>query len=121
VKIIENFSILFLLFFSLFLNGCASRHEELVSVSEVHLYNDDYGLNSNQEVDKIIQNELIAINDVSGVSLHQEEDSGLTTELKMEEGTFLAEDYVPTEPVITYKYKFDDKFYKEARWRSAEF
>jgi hypothetical protein len=93
----------------------------VVSVSETHLYNNNYGLHSNVEVDRIIQNELMAMNDPTEVELPNYTNPAWTSELKVEEGAFLAEDYVPTEPVISYKYKFDKKFYDTAQWRKAEF
>jgi len=120
MKTILNFLSLLLLSFTLFFNGCSS-HRDVVSVSETHLFNNNYGLHSNVEVDTIIHNELMAMNSPTEVELSQYSNPEWTSELKMEEGTFLAEDYVPTEPVITYKYKFDKKFYDTATWRKAEF
>ncbi len=120
MKTLEKFLLLSFLSFTLFFNGCTS-HQDVVSVSETHLYNNNYGLHSNLKVDTIIQDELMAMNNPAKVELSQSTPSEWTSELKMEEGSFLAEDYVPTEPVITYKYKFDKKFYDKATWRSAEF
>lgn len=120
MKTTQNFLLLPLVSFMLFFNGCSS-HQDTVSVSETHLYNNNYGLHSNVEVDTIINNELMAMNSPTEVEPSQSSNPEWTTELKMEEGTFLAEDYVPTEPVITYKYKFDKKFYDTPTWRTAEF
>lgn len=47
------------------------------------------------------------------------EDPSWTTKLVLDPEAFTAEEYVQKEPVVTYKYDFDTKFYKEARWRSA--
>jgi len=117
MKITEKILLLTLVsYLTLFLNGCSSHHD-VVSVSETHLYDNNYGLDSNLKVDSIIENEVVAMNDSTEVEIHQDTND----EFKMEEGTFLAEDYVPTEPIITYKYKFDKKFYDKAEWRTAEF
>lgn len=107
-----NFLLLPLFSLSIFFNGCSS-HQDVVSVSEAHLYNNNYGLNQNLEVDSIIQNEVVSMNEP-----YQSSSDLTTTPPKLEEGTFLAEDYVQKPPVITYKYQFDKKFYKEAIWKS---
>ncbi|SFV65388.1 hypothetical protein MNB_SV-14-1277 [hydrothermal vent metagenome] len=107
-------------FLTLFFNGCSSHHD-VVSVSETHLYNNNYGLHPNVEVDRIIENEVMAMNDPIEVEMPKNTNPELTTEPKLEEGTFLAEDYVPTKPIITYKYKFDKKFYDKPEWRTADF
>ena len=120
MKTTLKFLLLSLLSLSIFFNGCTAHHD-VVSVSETHLYNNNYGLDSSGKVDSIIQNELMAMNEPAEVESPQYSNSEWTSELKMEEGTFLAEDYVPTEPVISYKYKFDKKFYDTPRWRKAEF
>ena len=120
MQIIEKILLLSLISFTLLFNGCSST-KEVVSVSETHLYNNKYGLHPNMEVDTIINNEVMAMNNPAKVELSPSSNPEWTSEPKMEEGTFLAEDYVPTEPVITYKYKFDKKFYDTARWRTAEF
>jgi len=115
-----KFLLLPIVFLSIFFNGCTAHHD-VISVSETHLYDNNYGLHSDREVDRIIHNELMAMNDPTEVELPKYTNSTWTSELKMEKGAFLAEDYVPTEPVISYKYKFDKKFYDTARWRKAEF
>ena len=120
MKTTLKFLLLPLISFTLFFNGCSSSHE-MVSVSETHLYNNNYGLHPNVEVDEIINNEVMAMNSPAEVEMSQNRDSTWTTELTKEEGTFLAEEYVQPEPVISYKYKFDKKFYDTPRWRTAEF
>jgi len=120
MKTILKFLLQPLIFFTLFFNGCSSSHE-MVSVSETHLYNNNYGLHPNIKVDEIIENEITAMNSPVEIEMPENIDSKWTTELKREEGTFLAEEYVPSEPVISYKYKFDKKFYDTPRWRNAEF
>ena len=115
-----NFLLLLILSFTLLFNGCSST-KSVVSVSETHLYNNNYGLHSNLEVDNIIQNELMAMNNPTEVDMSQPLDPEWTTDLKMDDDAFLAEDYVSTEPVISYKYEFDKKFYDKAEWRKANF
>jgi len=115
-----KFLLLSILSFSIFFNGCTSHHD-VVSVSETHLYNNNYGLHSNIEVDTTIKNELMAMNSPTEVEMPQSSNPEWTTELKMDSDAFLAEDYVPTEPVISYKYEFDKKFYDTPTWRKAEF
>jgi hypothetical protein len=113
------------LFFSIFstlflLNGCSS-HTETISVSESHLYDTNFGLDHNAKVDMVIEEELLAINMPTEVETPNHTNPEWTTDIKMEPDAFLEEDYVPTEPVITYKYKFDKKFYDKAEWRKASF
>ncbi|RUM68341.1 MAG: hypothetical protein DSZ07_06785 [Sulfurovum sp.] len=126
MKTTLKFLLLPFISFTLFFNGCSSSHE-IVSVSETHLYNNNYGVPQNIKVDESIANienvesEVVAINSPIEVDLAENEDSKWTTELTKEEGTFLAEEYVQPEPVISYKYKFDKKFYDTPRWRTAEF
>jgi hypothetical protein len=115
-----NFLLLSILSFTLAFNGCSSS-KNVVSVSETHLYNNNYGLHSNVEVDSIIQNELMAMNNPAEVENTHSINPEWTTELKMDDDAFLAEDYVPIEPVISYKYKFDKKFYDKAEWRKSNF
>ena len=99
---------------SLLMSGCANH--ETIAVSDVHGYDTSYGLDSNPTVDRQIESEPYAQNSVTETTSSMEDDGDLV----MEPGTFLAEDYVPTPPKITYKYKFDEKFYDKAEWRSAK-
>jgi len=101
------------------LNGCSSH--EVISVSETHLYNGEYGLIQNYAVDREIEKELLATNQPTEVEMPQYSEPGWTTELVMEPDAFLEEDYVPSEPTISYKYKFDKKFYDKPEWRRADF
>jgi len=100
-------------------NGCSSS--EVISVSESHLYNGEYGMIQNYAVDRHIEEELLAMNEPTEIDTTNYSDAGWTTELVMEPDAFLAEDYVPSEPTISYKYKFDKKFYDTPEWRRADF
>ena len=104
----------------LLINGCSS-HSEVISVSQPHLYNENFGVHQNYQVDRIIRNEILAINAPTQIDYPHDMSSQWTTKLTFEPNTFLEEDYVPTEPTISYKYKFDKKFYKTAEWRKANF
>ena len=111
------FSILSTLFL---LNGCSS-HQETISVSEAHLYDTNFGLDHNARVDMVIEEELLAINMPTEVEKPTSANPEWTTDISIEPDAFLEEDYVPTEPVISYKYKFDKQFYDKAEWRKASF
>jgi len=102
------------------INGCTS-HSEVISISEEHLYNNNFGLHNDRAVDNIIQNELQAINLPTEVEKPNITNPTWTTDASVASNTFLAEDYVQKEPIITYKYKFDKKFYDKAEWRKEEY
>ena len=87
----------------LILSGCSS-------ISEVHAYNNDFGIVENPEVDKQLEQEEIVMQEEI-----QKYDDELTNveEFTPEKGTFLAKDWVQPEPIITYKYDGDPKFYRE--------
>jgi PBP1b-binding outer membrane lipoprotein LpoB len=102
------------------INGCSS-HSEVISVSEVHPYNSSFGLNNDFEVDNIIQNELKVINMPTEIEQPKISNPEWTTDASVASNTFLAEEYVQSEPIITYKYKFDKKFYDTAEWRKEEY
>jgi hypothetical protein len=104
--------------FTLF-NGCTSS--EVISVSESHLYNGEYGIIQNYAVDQTIEEEILAMNQPTEVELPQYSNPEWTTELVVEPDAFLAEEYIQPEPVISYKYKFDKKFYDTPEWRRADF
>lgn len=104
---------------TLLLNGCSS-HNDIVSISETHLYNNHYGVKQNLYVDSIIQNELIAENEPTQIDRVVINDPSYTTDISMDSDAFLAEDYVEQPEIITYKYKFDKKFYSEATWRKMD-
>ncbi len=87
----------------LVLNGCSS-------ILGIHAYNDNFGLVENFEADKQLEKEeLISSEELQkyDVEINKE------TEFKPEEGTFLAEDWVQPEPIFTYRYPNDPKFYRE--------
>ncbi len=93
------------------LNGCSSHHQnEIISTipiagQDIVIIEDD---NSYVEKEPFVEEESFVV-----------EDPSWTTKLVLDPEAFTAEEYVQKEPIVTYKYDFDTKFYKEARWRSA--
>ena len=102
------------------LNGCSSK--EIETITDTHIVSEDYngyGLVENKEVDaRIEEAERLSKEDEIDPTFVVE-DPSWTTKLVLDPDAVTADKYVEKEPVITYKYKFDKKFYKEARWRSA--
>jgi len=101
------------------LTACSSK-SEVVSVSETHLYNEEYGVVPNPYADAIIEQEIISMSEPTEIEMPIPEDPTWTTELTKDPDAFYAEEYVPTPEVITYKYKFDPNFYSTAEWRAME-
>jgi len=101
-------------------NGCTS-HSEVISISEAHLYDQNFGLNQDLAVDHIISNELQEINMPTQVEKPLLTNPEWTTDISVASNTFLKEEFIPQEPIITYKYKFDKKFYDKAEWRKVEY
>jgi len=100
------------------MNGCSSTHE-IVNVSNTHSYNSNYGLIQNYEVDAYIQQEILAQNNPTEVETYAS-NPNWSTELVLDPDAVTAENYVQAPTIITYKYKFDPKFYDDAVWRSNE-
>jgi len=102
-------------------SACTSTRNDLISVSESHLYNANYGVVQSRMADQQIHQELVAMNLPTQVDVPQNIPSNWTSKLTKDKDAFYANEYVEQEEVITYKYKFDKKFYKNAEWRSADF
>ena len=100
--------------------GCSS-HQNVVKVSEAHGYNTNYGILQDLNADSQIEAELVAMSLSTEIEIPVNLQEGWTTNLTKDPDAFYANEYVQQEEVITYKYKFDKKFYKTAEWRSAEF
>jgi len=107
-------------FITLATTGCSS-HQNIVSVSKAHGYNTDYGIVDNENVDTQLEEELVAMSLPTEIEIPENLQEGWTTTLTKDPDAFYAYEYVQKEEVITYKYKFDKKFYKTAEWRTAEF
>ncbi len=91
----------------LMINACSSQ--QIVAVSAPHAYNNDYGMVQDTQAEAMLRAERIAMQ--NQVIENDNE------QIYLAPGTFLAEDYVQQPEVITYKYKFDPKFYSKAEWR----
>jgi hypothetical protein len=87
------------------LNGCSSHHQNEI-MSTIPIAEQDMVII--EDDNSYVEEEPFMV-----------EDPSWTTKLVLDPEAFTAEEYVQKEPVITYKYDFDTKFYKEARWRSA--
>jgi len=99
--------------------GCSSHHD-IVSMSDVHGYRTDYGLIEDESADKQIEAELVAMSLPTEIEIDSNMNADWTTTLEKDPDAFYAHEYVPQPEVITYKYKFDTKFYDHAEWRIAE-
>ena len=88
------------------LNGCSSHHQENI-ISTIPIAGEDMVIIEDNKHSYVEEEPFVV------------EDPSWTTKLVLDPEAFTAEEYVQKEPVITYKYDFDTKFYKEARWRSA--
>lgn len=98
----------------------ACSKPEVVAVSDAHLYNQNFGLVNNYEADEAIQEEYISMNLPTQVDMPLINDPEISTELVKDPDAFYAHEYVPTPPVITYKYEFDPKFYDTPEWRKMD-
>jgi hypothetical protein len=105
---------------TLVISGCSSRND-VVSVSEAHYYNENFGLVQNNLADRLIQQELVAMSLPTKIDIHIDMNPEWTMELTKDVDAFYAHDYVQPDEVISYKYKFYKKFYDHAEWRKAEF
>ena len=92
----------------LIITACSSK-QEVISVSEEHLYNNNYGIVQEPDANAMLNDEHIA--------MQSQEIEDNNEKFSPPAGTFLAEDYVQPPEKITYKYQFDPKFYSKAEWR----
>lgn len=117
---IKNLSLYLLLSIATLATTGCTAHNDVISMSDAHLYNGDFGMIQNDEADRIVQQELVAMNLPTQIEMPQNINPEWTTELTKAPDAFYAEEFVEKPEVITYKYKFDKKFYDHAEWRSAE-
>jgi len=111
MKIITTKYRLLLLLSSIFLiGGCSTK--ESVAVSQAHLYNNNYGVLPDNKADEIISAEIKSETEPTQID-YSSLDPRYSTELKRDPDAFLAEDWVPPEPKISYKYMDDPHFYSE--------
>jgi len=112
MKIITTKYRLFLLLssFILLISGCSTKNS--VAELQAHLYNNDYGVVPDSRVDEIIASEISSENEPTQID-YSSLDPKYSTEIKRDPEAFVAEDWVPPEPKITYKYMDDPHFYSE--------
>jgi len=110
-KIIPMLSISALLIFT----ACSSK--QVVATSDLHPYTQNIGMVSDPHADAIIEQEYLSMNQATEIEMPVITDPEISTELQIDPDAFLAEEYVQQPPVITYKYKFDPKFYSKPEWR----
>ena len=117
----KNLSSYIVLAMTIFATSGCSSHNDVISISEVHYYNEDFGLEQSYEADRQIEQELLAMNLPIEIDMPRNMNSGWTTELTKDPNAFYAHEYVQVPEIISYKYKFDKKFYDTAEWRKASF
>ena len=117
----KNLSLYLLLPIITFISTGCSSHNEIVSVSDTHYYNENFGLVQNDAADRQVQQELLAMSLPTEVDVPIDMNAEWTMNLIKDPDAFYADEYVQKAEVITYKYKFDTKFYDHAEWRKAEF
>jgi len=108
----KNILSLPLLLSTFFFTACSS-HSDVIAVSNTHPFNNNYGLIKDSISDNLLQQEQMFIQQAEWEA--EKENSKPT--LVLRRGKFLEEDYQPQPEIITYKYKFDPKFYSYAEWR----
>ena len=100
----------FILLLAILLNGCTSHSK--ISASKSHLYNNNFGVIADPELDAMLEYEFLTQNrpteiDYSGL------DPRYSTELILDPDAVTLENYVVPEPIITYKYMHSPIFYTE--------
>ncbi len=115
---LRNYHLLPLLSSFMLFTGCTSHHQEhlneaIVNDTYLHPYNTQYGLVEDPHVDTIlVQEEIASVQPAETITIPLENPT-YTTELKDDPEAFVAEEWVEPEPVITYKYDDDPRFYRE--------
>lgn len=120
---------LFILSLIFILIGCSSKesvvimdiHDDIQNMEYVQNPNEELGLMPDPEVDNRIE-EAEKLSTKTEAEIDPNfvvEDPSWTTELVLDPEAVTADKIVEKPPVITYKYKFDKKFYDKPQWRSA--
>ena len=111
MQLFREKNILFsILLTAILLNGCTTH--KTISSSDTHLYNSDFGVVPDPELDTIIEQEFLAQNNPIEIDT-SELDPTLSTELIPDPDAVTLENYVAPEPIITYKYMHSPIFYTE--------
>jgi len=106
----ERVTLLFILLSAVLLSGCTSN--KTVNISDSHLYNENFGVVANPELDAQIEYEFLTQNRPAEID-YSALDPTLTTELVIDPDAVTLENYVAPKPIITYKYMHSSKFYRE--------
>ncbi|CAA6825654.1 MAG: Unknown protein [uncultured Sulfurovum sp.] len=114
----KTFLVILSTFILIILSACSKS--EVIAVSELHPYKQNFGVLQNHQADEVIRQELMAMHQPTQIDTPEILDPEISTELTVDSDAFLAHEYVPTAPVISYKYKFDSKFYSKAEWRTMD-
>jgi len=103
----------------LLFTACSTHN--VVAVSDPHYYSQDFGLLPDPQADAQLHQEHIIMSQPTQIDMPMITDPDISTELVKDPDAFYAHEYVEAEPVISYKYPFDSKFYSNAEWRTFEF
>jgi hypothetical protein len=106
----ENTILLSTLLTAILLNGCTTH--QTIKTSEAHLYNNNFGIEENLELDAQIEHEFLTQNKPTEID-YSALDPTLSTELIIDPDAVTLENYIAPEPIITYKYMHSSKFYRE--------
>jgi len=104
---------------TLFILSACSK-QPIIAESDVHLYNENFGMVYNHQADEAIVQEYIAMSQPTEIEKPIITDPEISTELVKDPDAFYAHEYVEKPPVITYKYQFDPKFYTKPEWRRMD-
>ncbi|SFV55680.1 hypothetical protein MNB_SV-12-575 [hydrothermal vent metagenome] len=102
--------LLSILISAILLNGCTTH--QTISTSESHLYNGDFGVVADPQLDATIEQEFLTQNRPAEID-YSKLDPTLSTELIPDPDAVTLENYVEPEPIITYKYMQSPIFYTE--------
>jgi hypothetical protein len=110
MKQIKLYTILPITVISIILTACSQK--ENIAVSDIHAYNENYGVLDDKKVDEIIAKEIEIANSPIETD-YSSCDPKYETEPKEDPDAFLAKDWVQPKPKVYYKYMDDPKFYSE--------
>ena len=108
----KNILSLPLLLGTFFFTACSS-HSTLISESNTHPYNHNYGVLQDPNVDIMLQEENKFIKQAEW----EAQENNRQPQIVLKKGEFFEQDYQPQPEIISYKYPFDPKFYSYAEWR----
>jgi hypothetical protein len=95
---------------AILLSSCTTH--QTISTSDAHLYNSNFGIEENPELDAQLEHEFLTQNRPAEID-YSALDPTLSTELIIDPDAVTLENYVAPEPIVTYKYMHSSKFYRE--------